>query len=333
MQLTNENNHSLSIAVWLATDDYDHNPCPGEKYISATGLLNPTRMIVLADRVSKDMRADTELDITDLLASRLGTAIHDGIEKAWNTNAHNALKILGYPEKMINRVLINPTSEELEATKNPIPVYMEQRAFKRINGHIIGGKYDFVGDGHLEDFKSTGVYSYIKGSSDEKHRIQGSIYRWLNPEIVTSDIMLVQYLFTDWSKLHAKIRKDSGYPQSRAVTKKLQLLSLEETEQFIFNKLSEIETFRNKDENDLPGCTSEDLWQSDPVYKYFGKVGAKRSSGNFDNYAEAHAKMTKAGKGFIEEVPGSVRRCGYCKAYDLCTQKDIYLTNGTLVLP
>lgn len=300
MKLTNNNDHSLSIAVWLVTDNYDGNPFPGKKYISATGLLKPTRMIVLSDRITKDIQIDQEMDIEDLVASRLGTAIHDGIEKAWLTNYKQALKALGYPQSVIDRVLVNPSPEELVAIKKPIPVYMEQRAFKEINGYVIGGKYDFVGDGHLEDFKSTGVYGYIKGNKDEEHILQGSIYRWLNPELVTSDIMLIQYLFTDWSKLHAMIRKDSGYPQSRAVTKKLQLLSLEETEQFIVNKLDEIKQASNEDEENLPPCSPKDLWQSDPVYKVFSKPDAKRSSGNFDSYHEAHAKMTQMGKGFIK---------------------------------
>ena len=43
VRYTNEENYSLSIAGWLADDDYDHNPA-GVKgpYISATGLLKPT---------------------------------------------------------------------------------------------------------------------------------------------------------------------------------------------------------------------------------------------------------------------------------------------------
>jgi hypothetical protein len=274
-----------------------------------------------------------EIDISTFIASRLGTAIHNSIEKAWKTNYRRALHLLGYSQKMIDRVLINPTAEELAAADHPIPVYIEQRAEKELDGYIVHGGYDFIGDGYLEDFKSTGVYSYIHKSNRENHRLQGSIYRWLDPEKITSDHMLVQYAFTDWSKLQAMIQKDKGYPQSRLVTDKIPLLSMEDTERYIRQKIAEIEHFKTLPEAEMPFCTKEELWQSDTVYKYFSKPDAKRSSGNFDNYYEAHLKMTEAGKGFVKEFPGEVRRCGYCPAYDLCTQKDIYLTEGILVLP
>jgi hypothetical protein len=264
----------------------------------------------------------------------MGTAIHAGIEKAWIKGDVAAnLQKLGYPKKVAERVRVNPSQEELEKNPKAIPVYLEQRHHKEFEGFIIDGEFDFVGEGYLEDFKSTGVWSYIKGNKDEDYSLQGSIYRWLAPHIITRDFMKIQNIFTDWSKLDAQIKKKAGYPQSRIVTKKLELLSIQETESFIRNKITQIKAHQNTPEPELPPCTPEDLWQSPPAFKWFSKPENKRCQKSFDNYAEAHNHMQKSGKGVIKESPGQVRRCGYCDGFELCTQKDTYLQNGTLVLP
>jgi hypothetical protein len=49
MQLTNDQKIGLSMAVFLATDNYDYDPRPN--CISATGLLKPPRQVVLSKRV------------------------------------------------------------------------------------------------------------------------------------------------------------------------------------------------------------------------------------------------------------------------------------------
>ena len=52
---------------------------------------------------------------------------------------------------------------------------------------------------------------------------------------------------------------------------------------------------------------------------------AGRSTKNFDSMAEAKAHLSEKGhKGVIKIIPGEVKRCGYCAAYDICTQKDEY---------
>lgn len=340
MKYTNTENQSLSIAVWLVTDSYDKDPFPGQLHISVTGLLKPARMIVLSGRLTDAQAVDpeeTEYDISMNIPNRMGTAIHSGIENAWIKNYKQALKDLGYPQAIIDRIVINPSYNDRQAVPNCIPVYMEQRIHKTIEGYIVSGKYDFVGEGIIEDFKSTGVYGYMKKDphDDELKILQGSIYRWLNPDIVTADHMLIQYVFTDWSKLDSKIRAKRGYPASRIVPKKLMLKSIPETESWIRQKIQLVKSLELVPEHELPLCTDEELWQSKPVYKYFkNPTKTKRSTANFDDYHLAHARLLKDGNcGLIKEFKGTVRRCGYCTAYELCTQKNAYLNNGTLQLP
>lgn len=319
MHLTNNSGFSLPIAVWLAQDDYDYRPEPN--YISATSLLRPTRQLVLSKRIAS---ADRVADVEDFIPSRFGTAVHDSIEKAW-ANVHRNLAKMGYPAALIERVLVNPTEEELKAKPNAIPVYVEKRTTREIGGYLVGGKFDQVLEEALHDFKTTSVYSWIFGSKDEDHRIQGSIYRWLNPEIIKEDHTNIHYIFTDWSKAEAR-RQPDKYPQKRIISKQVPLMSLAETEKFILSKLQELSRFWNEPQDKLPECTDKELWRSDPVYKYFSDPTKTdgRSTKNFSDKAEAHRFRAEKGKGVVIDVPGEVKACGYCPAYDICEQRKAY---------
>jgi len=334
---TNKNNYGMSIAVWLASDTYDQHI--GEKpYISATALLKPIRIIVLSKRIAAMAGTDIAvepMDIDRLVASSMGTALHDNIETAWKQNYRQGLRNLGIDSNTINLVRINPTDLELSQYPDTIPVYIEQRVTKEINGYIIGGKYDFIGDGTLEDFKSMGVYSFLKGDKDDEQRKQGSIYRWLNPDIIKKDYMLIQHLLTDWSKLDAMIKKGKGYPQKRIMSKKLQLMSLEDTEAWILDRLNTIISLDHVPEAELPECTKEELWQDDTIYKYYkNPLSTKRSTGNYDNSTEAFARLhTDGDVGIVKEIHGKIKRCGYCPAFEICTQKDAYKEQGILQMP
>lgn len=334
---TNDEGYSLSVATWLASDCYDHAPVKGP-YLSATDLLKPMRMIVLTQRLKalKQQSGVAEsIDISRMVPSSLGTAVHSAIEYTWRKNYKAALLSMNYPKKIVDRIRINPTKEELAAEPDIIPVYMEQRAYKKAGPYTIGGKFDFIGNGTLEDFKSMGAYGYMLGDKDEDQRLQGSIYRWLNPEIVTSDHMLIQQIITDWSALEAKIKSKKGYPQKRIEAKKLTLMTLKETDNWVNNRVNQIELLKNTEESKLPLCTSKELWQSKPVFKYYkNPESTTRSTANFDDYHQAHERYLKdKSVGIVREFPAKVKRCGYCACYDICTQKDEYLDAGILQLP
>lgn len=323
MRVTNTSDISLPLAVWLLHDDYDYINEPN--YISVTRLMRPLRQIVLGRRVPKE---ETEVDVADFIARKLGHAIHDSIEKAWTEGRYvAALRMLGYPNKVIASVLVNPTPELLAATPNAIPIYVEQRGMRKIDGYTIGGKFDMVTDGIVNDNKSTSVYSWIMGTRDDEHILQGSLYRWIQPNKITEDFMRIHYIFTDWSKMMA--RSQEKYPKKRVETKELQLMSEQETENWIRNRLRLIEQYKDAPEKDIPECTDEELWRSDPKYKYYSDPTKTtgRSTRNFDSLSEANMHLNEKNKGIVITVPGEVKRCGYCEAFDACGQKDRYFNN------
>jgi len=315
---TNYTGISLPLAVWLAADDYDFDP--KGKSISVTALLKSPRQILLRERITeKDI---TPPDIADRIAPRLGHAVHDSIEKAWLKDYRKAMGLLGYPDKLIDRIRINPNPDDLK--EDDIPVYLEIRGSRKLGNYTLSGKFDQCIDGELNDTKTTSVYAYMKDSKADDFILQGSLYRWIHQDIVTSDTMTINYVFTDWSRGFAKSRP--GYPENRVASVEYELMSLKETEAWIRNKIKFLEENADKSEQELPYCTDKELWRSEPEWKYYSNPAKTdgRSTKNFDNAREAYAHKAKAGKGVIIEVPGKVKACSYCPVFDICTQKDMY---------
>lgn len=337
MVITNNGNIPLGLAVWALHDDYDY--INHENYVSATSIMRPLRHIILPRRVPNELKTS---DLADYVSRALGKALHDSIEKAWLTSYEKGLRLLGYPQSAISRVIINPTNEQLAAKEHPIPVYIEQRAFKQITvcgvTFTIGGKFDMVTEGIVTDNKSTTVYSWIHGGKDEDYKLQGSIYRWLNTNgyldvectesigvnRITEDYIRINFIFTDWSKAEAK--RNPNYPQSRLQSKEIPLMSLEETEAWIKHKLGLVLQYKDTPETQIPECTDEELWRTAPIYKYYSDPTktSGRSTKNFEDLVEAKKFASEKGKGIVITTPGEVKRCEYCEAFLVCTQKDRY---------
>lgn len=315
----------LSVAVYLATDHYDYVP----NAISATALLKSVRQQVLPRRIPRGSPA-AQTELLSVVKSRIGTSIHDGIERAWTGGHYKAaMQSLGYPQKVIDRVVVNPDGE---LAPDAIPVYMEVRSFRELDGFRISGKFDLVAEGRLEDFKSTGTFTWINNTKTEDYRLQGSIYRWLNPEIITQDHMAIQFFFTDWMPGRAKA--DPLYPQRITEQLLIPLMSLQETEEYIRSRLQLFSQHIDADESELPLCTDKELWRRDPEYKYY-KNPAKtaRSTKNFDNLFEASQRQREdGGVGIVVTVPGQATACKYCAAFPVCTQKDQLIADGSLIL-
>jgi hypothetical protein len=234
-----------------------------------------------------------EVDIEQLIPSRLGTAIHDSFEK---------IQIQGFIQ--------------------------EQRYYAEIDGQKISGKFDFLeklnkNQHKLSDLKTTSVWTYIYGSNIESTRLQLSIYRWIgsknNLDIINKANII--YMFTDWSR--SKAKNDSTYPQYRCIVKPIELLSLPATEKYIKERLYMIKS------NFAFDCTPEELWQGKDCWKVY-KNDNKGASKVCDTKEQADDYVLFAGianskKGTpatyrIEEVKGKVNRCNYCLVTEHCNQ-------------
>lgn len=319
-KITNNTDIPLGLAVWILADNYDYQDIPN--YISATSLMRPIKQIVLRHRLE-----ETEgYDLSDRIPAALGNALHDSIEKAWLENYEKSLALLGYPKSLIDRILINPTDEQLKAAKEPIPIYLEQRAIREIDGYMVGGKFDMVAEGIVQDNKSTSAWTWVHGGKDDDYALQGSIYRWLNPDKITEDFVRINFIFTDWQKASALSNPD--YPDSRCKHRDIPLLEIRDTEEWIRGKLREITKFWDAPQSQVPDCTEEELWRQPPKYKYYSdpaKVGG-RSTKNFDDEAEAISYKNAKGKGIIITDYSEPQRCKYCEVFSICEQGQSYFS-------
>ena len=322
-QYSNLTNLPLPIAAWLAHDTYDREAAG----ISATTLMKPTRQIILSKRLPP---GEGITDISGMIKSRIGTAIHDAIERAWISEAlPQTLTNLGLASKNVNRILVNP--ETLPEGKPVIPVYLEKRSERTIMGFKVTGKFDFIADGRVHDFKTTSTFAYTSGNKDDDYILQGSIYRWLNPDIITDDRMSIIFIFTDWNKNRYLSARDT-YPPAQITTRDFDLLPEATVQKYVENKLSELIACENLPEPELPLCTDKELWRKEDVYKYYKdpmKTGL--STRTVETMREAQEIFVADGSvGRIDTVKGQVQACLYCSGFSLCSQKDALIEAGEL---
>lgn len=328
-RLNNSSGITLPLAVWLAHDTYDYVADPN--YLSVTSIMKPVRQIVLARRVKEDQATG---DIADRIASTMGTALHDSIEKAWTHHHRAAMESLGYSKDIADRIVINPEPSYVKKNPECIPIYMEQRRVKEIMGFRIGGKYDFVGEGRVNDFKSTSTYTYQYGTKDKDYTLQGSLYKWLNPDIITKDEIAIQFIFTDWQKFRAKTEADKGYPQLKVLEHRVPLMTVKDTEKWLKNKIKDIKTYMDAPDAEIPLCTNEELWRGETQWKYYkNPANRTRATKNFTDPISANERLAKDGNvGVVVEIGGQVKACMYCSAMLVCEQAKSLIADGSLII-
>ena len=322
MKITNEMGIDLPLAVWLLQEGYksgaDKAP-PGE-LLSVTTLMKPTRQLILQRKVD---RSQETMDLSEMVASRMGHSLHDSIERAWTEgNWQQAMRQLHYPQSIIDKIRINPPMDK-PLEEGIIPIYLEQRGFKSFEDIVLTGQLDFLIGSSYRDFKSTSTFSYTSGSKDEDYALQGSLYRFIFPELIKDDVMRIEFIFTDWASYRAKA--DKKYPQSRVAHKEFKLLSLKETEFWLSSKLAEIRKNAKLPQDRMIQCTDKQLWRSEDTFKYYSnpetaKVGG-RCTKRFDKESDAVLFQQEKGKGVVIKEPGEPKACMYCSAFTVCEQR------------
>ena len=321
----NSSNLPLPIAVWLASSEYDFEG--SSEAISATGMLKPLRSTILSQRVQQEANRD----LLDMADSRIGTAIHDAVERSFMENYKKILvEDFGYKNYLNERIFTDP-NKILNKLKGEIGIYLELRSNKEIDGVTISGKFDFVIEGVVHDIKTVKAYSYMSNSNVKNYILQGSMYKWLNPTIITEDYMKIVYIFMDWAAMQAQANPQ--YPQTKILVLCYPLLSLEETENYIKRWISDYIRFKDSPQEELPYCSPEDLWEDPAVYAYYkDKTKLTRATKKYDTMAEAmSANAANNFKGKVVKRDGIVKRCAkYCAAVGICSQAEQYRLEGRL---
>ena len=235
----------LSDALYIWRNYNAYKGKRSKEFLSSSSMNSDIRYLVLSKRCPT----------TTSIATRLGTAVHTQIELMIQDPEGRKLlkKGRGYSDNVINNMVVNPEV----VLPHQFPIYQEQRRTSSVNGINISGQFDLVWNGVLEDFKTVGTYSYVNFDPN-KYKMQGSVYKWLFPDLIKADYMLLSMIFKDWrTDQSVKIE----YPSEPEYSFKVPLYSVEETQRFLEQKTKEYLEYMDKNENELPICSDEQRWK------------------------------------------------------------------------
>ena len=161
--------------------------------------------------------------------------------------------------------------------------------------------------------------------------MQGSIYRWLNPEIITDEFMDICFIFTDWQK-NRYLSDPRNYPSSQIISRSFKLHSAAFVQSYVEERVRTLIRLQDVPEKDLPLCTDKELWRKPDTFKYYKNPQKQtKSTANFDNLNDANRRFLEDGAvGLVKTVKGGVSACLYCSAFTVCTQKDKLIESGEL---
>jgi hypothetical protein len=307
MAYTNNRQIPLPIAVWLARDLYDRDPT----YISGSELQRSNRQIVLSRRVAQD------IDLSQVLAARLGNAINDAIDAAWKSqHLMRYVRLAGF--NPLFEYEVNPT----DPTPGKTPIYIQKRYDEPFMNGTLSGAPDLILNGRLTDYKSTSVFLYMKKTPAD-YIWQLTTYRYLARQLISDDTATIQFILKDWSK--ARADKDVEYPQTPCPTLLVRVGSAEQCKQRLESRITELDALMLAEDADLPLCTDEELWLDPPRFAYYTNPHAPttgRATRVFDTMPDALAyQATKSGAGRIDTRKGEAKACEYCSASTICQQR------------
>jgi len=223
-------------------------------------------------------------DVSDRIWAMFGTAVHHVFEK----NTEN-----GIAEK-----------------------YLETE----ILGKKVSGTSDLYQDGKITDYKTVSVWSIIYMSSLEEWTKQLNVYAYLyrkaGYEVNAIEIVA---LMRDWQKSKAH---EDNYPPIQIKTIPIELWSDIEQELYLKQIVQRLIDHSTTQDDDLPLCTKEELWQDDDKYAIMkhGRKSAIRllnSESDAQQYIENNKLDTKH---YIEKRVGKPKRCEYCDVSAFCNQ-------------
>ncbi len=265
------------------------NACSTERHTpkgtySATTLLKGTREILLTSRHFDEI----EQDVADMIWAIWGTAVHALLEE-----------------------------QETEGIK-------EERLTIEMLGRKVSGQIDHQDLESLiiTDYKTASTWKVIFNDFDDWDR-QALIYAYLI--LIAKDVKVTRARFIALLKDHSKSKaqKDSSYPQSPVHVHELEITDqkLEEIEQFIFSKISELKENEEVSDDDLPLCTAEERWASEDKWAIM-KEGRKSAVKLHDTEESAEQHLIDLdSKHYIEYRQGTSRKCpDYCPAKEFCSQ-------------
>lgn len=279
MKITNKFNLPAPL-VTLANKEYYSK---GKSQYSVTELLSPPRV-----RRLREEHADwIEQDVSDMLWSMLGSALHVVMERSH--------------------------------TENHI---VEERLFLEVDGVTISGAIDLQhendGGVTVTDYKFTSAWAVMQEKKEWAEQL--NVYKWLVEKVKGQrvDGLQVCAIIRDFSRHDRR----EGYPAAPIQVVHIPMWSSDEIERFIRSRLDAHRRSKASHAlgDPLPACTDEERWMSETTYAV-KREGRKTAIRVFKSIDEANELAVKE-KGYVETRKGEPRRCtgNYCGVNQWCDQ-------------
>lgn len=289
--------------------------------ISVTQLLDAPQVRMLK------RTHDHEEDVSDMIWSIMGTAVHTVIERGEVSNTE-ARKILEAAEVLMKNDQKKAADFMYDFVKKTYPdattsdIITEKTLSHTIEGMTFSGTFDrfTISEGLLDDYKNTSVYAAMNPESRKKWDGQLNTYAFLLREHgYTVNKAQITAIFRDYSAGKAF---GLSYPKKPIETYPITL----QTHKFMTEYLTKrIRLHKNAQLNGvIPDCNNKDRWATSDTFavKAPGRVKAIKL---FDNRDMAEAFILGDGAAyagvFLERRLGEAKRCdSYCSVSKVCPQ-------------
>lgn len=288
MKITNKYNVPETLMA-LATKEYYSK---GKADFSVTEIISPPQI----QRLRKKHYEQIEQDVSDMLWSLLGSALHVVAERG--------------------------------QTENHIT---EERLHVEIDGVVLSGAIDLQKTTEsgivITDYKFTSAWAIRQDKFEWE--AQQNIYAWLVSKAKNEKVVGVQIcaLIRDWSRREAAVKAD--YPPAPIQVLELPLWPLEKTEAYIRERLEAHRNAKVADDwgDELPECSEEERWIRTTQYAV-KREGRKTAIRVLDSEEEAK-ELAEKEKGFVEIRKGEAIRCtnNFCGVNQWCSQYQNSLQN------
>jgi hypothetical protein len=287
MKLTNKYNIPQTFMNVLDRPTYSK----GKAHLSATQLLNSPKVVALSKKFDEEL----EQDVSDMVWSIFGSAVHNVLEHGKDAN--------------------HVVEERLHAEKD---------------GWHISGAIDLQiinqNGTSIKDYKTTSVWAMMNEKIDWENQL--NIYAWLVEKVKGAKVtdLAIVGIIRDWNRRDAKTREN--YPEAPVKELPIRLWSMEERDAFISNRIALHSAceFAIETDGGLPDCTPEEMWEKPTIWAV-RKVGGKRAHSTYDTPEKALSALAELGDAYdIEVREGERTRCiNFCPVSTWCNQYQLYI--------
>lgn len=254
------------------------------------------------------------------------TTILKGVREILLTERHRD-EIVTDVSEMIWALFGTAAHSILENSKEGANQIKENRLREKFGKYTLSGQFDLY-DADTEtiiDYKTCSVWRVVKQEYDDWERqmlIYGLLLQRAGFGVRRGEIVAIM---KDHSKNKAKYEPDYPKLPVKKITFEWDFTDFDRIRDFIENKFAQIDRYENTPDDELPVCTPKERWVQDSKWAVM-KKGRKSSLRNLSTYDEAITWKLEHGGDYIEERPGSDRKCeDYCSCCEFCSYyKDTY---------